>query len=535
MLPGTTPSDSRLQKEKDERRKIIIALLFLLLSFSCIFCSSQSALWLINRDRIEASMRSSLSADYGFDPALGLAPLSGDIAAEAEHDEAALVARQTPIAVGLGVVVLPNPIPTPQPQPTVIALLPTPTLTPTASAPPAPAPATPTPVAPTATLVPPTSAPPTSTSAPPIVPPPTIPPTIPPPTLPPPTLPPTVPPATVPPTSLPPTDTATPVATATPIDTATATPTPTDTPTPIPTDTPTATPVPPSVQFSTNSYTVNEAAGAASIEVTLSGASSVTITVDYATSDLTASAGSDYNTTTGQLTFPPGSTSQTFSVTIIDETPALDEPDETIRLALSNPNGATPGTPFNATLTIIDDDTPGTCPGLYPSGEPNIGPPNGNSARIACDVGMIMDLGTPITVGHPGFDLVYYEVQGLAGPNPPPPPYYIYMDLIQIQIGQTPGGPWFTVFEWGDGIDDTNTNIGGIYPDTGPASDNTYILSQDLVGPGDPLNTGIQIDMDNLPGALPAVPAGSYQYIRLFSPLSGANDGPEVDAIEVLP
>src|SRR6185436_1102409 len=168
MLPGTAPSNPQAQKKKDERRKIIMALLFLRLSFGCIFCSSQSALWFINRDRIEASMRSSLSADYGFDPALVLAPLVDEIATEAEHDEAALLARQTPLAVGLGVVVLPNPVPTP--APTVIALLPTPTLTPTVSAPPTPPPAPSTPAAPTATNVAPL--PPTSTGVAPTSPPP---------------------------------------------------------------------------------------------------------------------------------------------------------------------------------------------------------------------------------------------------------------------------------------------------------------------------------------------------------------------------
>ncbi|HXW00147.1 MAG TPA: hypothetical protein VEC93_17135, partial [Anaerolineae bacterium] len=115
MLPERVPSHTEPEKEKDERRKIIIALLFLLLSFSCIFCSSQSALWLIDRNRIEASMLVGKSADYGSDPSLDLAPLDGDIAAEAERDEELLLLKQTPIAGGLGVVILPNPLPTPIP------------------------------------------------------------------------------------------------------------------------------------------------------------------------------------------------------------------------------------------------------------------------------------------------------------------------------------------------------------------------------------------------------------------------------------
>jgi hypothetical protein len=146
---------------------------------------------------------------------------------------------------------------------------------------------------------------------------------------------------------------------------------------------------------------------------------------------------------------------------------------------------------------------------------------------------MILDLGTTITGGDPGvYDLVYYEMQGTGGPPPPPPPtFFIYMDLVQVQIGQTPGGPWFTVFEWGDGINDTNTNLSGVYNDTGPSADNMVMTG--LYGPGDPLNTGIQIDIDTAPGGPP--PAGSYQYIRIYSPTGGNNDGPEVDAIEVLP
>ena len=55
-------------------------------------------------------------------------------------------------------------------------------------------------------------------------------------------------------------------------------------------------------------------------EVTLSLASSDAVTVDYATSDGTATAGSDYTATSGTLTFPAGSTAaRTVSVPVLDD------------------------------------------------------------------------------------------------------------------------------------------------------------------------------------------------------------------------
>ncbi|MEA3397763.1 MAG: Calx-beta domain-containing protein [Chloroflexota bacterium] len=110
------------------------------------------------------------------------------------------------------------------------------------------------------------------------------------------------------------------------------------------------------LQFSSATYSVNEDAGSATITVTLGAASSVTVTVDYATSDGTAVAGSDYTTATGTLTFSPGVTSQTFTVPITDDTEI--EGDETVNLVLSNPANALLGSPSSAVLTIVNDDVP---------------------------------------------------------------------------------------------------------------------------------------------------------------------------------
>jgi Calx-beta domain-containing protein/WD40 repeat protein len=109
------------------------------------------------------------------------------------------------------------------------------------------------------------------------------------------------------------------------------------------------------VQFSAATYSVNESGGTATITVTRTGGTGGVVTVDFATSDGTATATQDYTPASGTLTFNPGVTSQTFTVPILNDT--LDESDETVNLTLSNPTGgATLGTPGQAVLTIIDDD-----------------------------------------------------------------------------------------------------------------------------------------------------------------------------------
>ena len=87
--------------------------------------------------------------------------------------------------------------------------------------------------------------------------------------------------------------------------------------------------------------------------VTLDAASRGRVTVDYATSDGTATAGADYTSTSGTLTFDAGETAKTVSVPVLDD--SHDEDSETLTLTLSNPSGATiaDGT---ATGTITNSD-----------------------------------------------------------------------------------------------------------------------------------------------------------------------------------
>ncbi|MEL4896519.1 Calx-beta domain-containing protein, partial [Crocosphaera sp. Alani8] len=76
-------------------------------------------------------------------------------------------------------------------------------------------------------------------------------------------------------------------------------------------------PTPPSTpEISIGNVSVNENDNDATFTVTLSEPSSQTISVDYATVDDTAIAGSDYTATNGTLTFGPNETSKTFSVAL---------------------------------------------------------------------------------------------------------------------------------------------------------------------------------------------------------------------------
>ncbi|OZA90483.1 MAG: hypothetical protein B7X76_03875, partial [Azorhizobium sp. 39-67-5] len=91
-----------------------------------------------------------------------------------------------------------------------------------------------------------------------------------------------------------------------------------------------------------------------SFTVTLSAASSSAVSVAYATSNGTATSGSDYAAATGTLTFAAGETTKTIQVTVNGDT--VVEGNETVNLTLSSPSGATIADGA-AVGTITNDDT----------------------------------------------------------------------------------------------------------------------------------------------------------------------------------
>ncbi|HVF67728.1 MAG TPA: PQQ-dependent sugar dehydrogenase [Pyrinomonadaceae bacterium] len=114
---------------------------------------------------------------------------------------------------------------------------------------------------------------------------------------------------------------------------------------------------PSAVQLDASDASVSEgtAARLKTVRVRRLGDTSSPATVDYATSDGTATERGDYTTTRGTLRFAAGEAEKTFDVLITDD--ALQESDETFNVTLSNPIGPLAvADPAAVPFTIRDDD-----------------------------------------------------------------------------------------------------------------------------------------------------------------------------------
>lgn len=109
---------------------------------------------------------------------------------------------------------------------------------------------------------------------------------------------------------------------------------------------------PPTISFvSTN---VSENTGMATIQVVLNRIHSQTVSVQYFTSNGTAISGEDYSPAAGLLQFAPGTTVQSFPVSILPD--SLVELNETVVLNFGDATNGVIGPA--GTLTILDDDLP---------------------------------------------------------------------------------------------------------------------------------------------------------------------------------
>ena len=129
----------------------------------------------------------------------------------------------------------------------------------------------------------------------------------------------------------------------------------------------------------------------------------------------------------------------------------------------------------------------------------------------------VLTLNMPIsTSGNSNPDFVYYEY--VNGPA-------VYMDWVQIQIGD--GVNWWTVFNWGDNLADTNTNMNINRPEL--SSFGSMELDDVQGVPGSVLymkngiRSGITVDIDAI------VPSGTYSYMKIIAPPGG--NSLEIDGI----
>jgi hypothetical protein len=120
-------------------------------------------------------------------------------------------------------------------------------------------------------------------------------------------------------------------------------------------------PSPGSIAWTAATASISEDGGTLTLTAARTGGSAGAASVQYATANGTATAGSDYTAASGALNWADGeSGNKTVTISITNDTAV--EPAETLAVTLSNPAGATLGTPATVTVTINDDDvaTPGT-------------------------------------------------------------------------------------------------------------------------------------------------------------------------------
>jgi hypothetical protein len=108
------------------------------------------------------------------------------------------------------------------------------------------------------------------------------------------------------------------------------------------------------------------------------------------------------------------------------------------------------------------------------------------------------------------------------------------MDQVIIEIGD--GSNWYIVLYWGDGFSDANTNIAiplsGNSGGTCDGEPDNCVIDGPLLAVASGYITGITIDVDLVS---PAIPNGTYNYLRIREPGLGSSDSINIDGIYIWP
>jgi len=172
------------------------------------------------------------------------------------------------------------------------------------------------------------------------------------------------------------------------------------------------------IELGSATYSVAEDGILATINVIRTAGFHGAISVDYATSDGTALAGSDYTAASGTLFWTDGDTlDKIFTITILGD--VLAEGNETVNIVISNPTGgAFLGTPNSALLTITDTSEPYCGNTICDPDEDSCicpvdcgSPPPSEDPATTCDDGIDNDCDTLIDVADP--DCIVSNCAGL--------------------------------------------------------------------------------------------------------------------------
>ena len=232
------------------------------------------------------------------------------------------------------------------------------------------------------------------------------------------------------------------------------------------------------------------------------------------------------STTVTPTTPSPSPTTPSPSPTTPSPSPTTPSPSPTTPSPSPTAPSQTPtGTPIILPTDIFTEVAPPSeISTLTPDGNAGTGIVDGTYVIIDFSGSPIIVLATP-----DGFyDLIFYEIEDPSNPG------YIQFDNIIIGITNDITLGYYEVFQWGNNIPDTNTNVdvNELPPDASCASgqecDNYDINTNDLYpNPG----TGIMIDVDTAPGA---PPPNSYNFAVIIAPTTGTSgDNAQVDAIVV--
>ncbi|TAF37140.1 MAG: hypothetical protein EAZ66_07290, partial [Alphaproteobacteria bacterium] len=108
-----------------------------------------------------------------------------------------------------------------------------------------------------------------------------------------------------------------------------------------------------SISVSEAAVTISEASPTVKITVQRTGNINGISSINYATSNNTATDGSDYSAMSGTIVFASGQATQTISIPIVND--IITEPNETFRVTLSNAMGAILGSQTTSIVTILDN------------------------------------------------------------------------------------------------------------------------------------------------------------------------------------